>query len=144
MMAEESEEWAARKLAELPMARFGEAHEVAPTAVFLASRRLLLLRRPDALPQRRRRDALTERGPHGRRICDGRGSGADLRRAGHRRGHGPLFAQAGASVARPYPPDGHDITPCSDAITRGGGPPAGFRPLAERSAAGTASRPTGS
>jgi 3-oxoacyl-[acyl-carrier protein] reductase len=37
MMAEESEEWAARKLAELPMARFGEAHEVAPTAVFLAS-----------------------------------------------------------------------------------------------------------
>jgi len=37
MMAEESGEWAARKLAELPMARFGEAHEVAPTAVFLAS-----------------------------------------------------------------------------------------------------------
>jgi 3-oxoacyl-[acyl-carrier protein] reductase len=37
MMAEETEEWAARKLAELPMARFGEAHEVAPTAVFLAS-----------------------------------------------------------------------------------------------------------
>ena len=37
MMAEESEEWAARKLAELPMARFGEAREVAPTAEFLAS-----------------------------------------------------------------------------------------------------------
>jgi 3-oxoacyl-[acyl-carrier protein] reductase len=37
MMAEETEEWATRKLAELPMARFGEAHEVAPTAVFLAS-----------------------------------------------------------------------------------------------------------
>jgi 3-oxoacyl-[acyl-carrier protein] reductase len=37
MMAEETEEWAARKLAELPMERFGEAHEVAPTAVFLAS-----------------------------------------------------------------------------------------------------------
>jgi 3-oxoacyl-[acyl-carrier protein] reductase len=37
MMAEESEEWAARKLSELPMARFGEADEVAPTAVFLAS-----------------------------------------------------------------------------------------------------------
>jgi 3-oxoacyl-[acyl-carrier protein] reductase len=37
MMAEETEDWAARKLAELPMARFGEVHEVAPTAVFLAS-----------------------------------------------------------------------------------------------------------
>jgi 3-oxoacyl-[acyl-carrier protein] reductase len=37
MMAEESEEWAARKLSELPMARFGEVGEVAPTAVFLAS-----------------------------------------------------------------------------------------------------------
>jgi 3-oxoacyl-[acyl-carrier protein] reductase len=37
MMAEETEEWAARKLSELPMGRFGEAHEVAPTAVFLAS-----------------------------------------------------------------------------------------------------------
>jgi 3-oxoacyl-[acyl-carrier protein] reductase len=37
MMAEETDEWAERKLAELPMARFGEAHEVAPTAVFLAS-----------------------------------------------------------------------------------------------------------
>jgi 3-oxoacyl-[acyl-carrier protein] reductase len=37
MMAEESEEWAARKLSELPMARFGQPDEVAPTAVFLAS-----------------------------------------------------------------------------------------------------------
>ncbi|MDT5104051.1 MAG: 3-oxoacyl-[acyl-carrier protein] reductase [Mycobacterium sp.] len=37
MMAEESEEWAARKLSELPMARFGQVDEVAPTAVFLAS-----------------------------------------------------------------------------------------------------------
>jgi 3-oxoacyl-[acyl-carrier protein] reductase len=37
MMAEETEEWAARKLSELPMGRFGEVHEVAPTAVFLAS-----------------------------------------------------------------------------------------------------------
>lgn len=37
MMAQETEEWAARKLAELPMGRFGEVHEVAPTAVFLAS-----------------------------------------------------------------------------------------------------------
>ena len=37
MMAEETEEWAARKLSELPIGRFGEAHEIAPTAVFLAS-----------------------------------------------------------------------------------------------------------
>jgi 3-oxoacyl-[acyl-carrier protein] reductase len=37
MMAEETEEWAARKLSELPIGRFGEAHEVSPTAVFLAS-----------------------------------------------------------------------------------------------------------
>lgn len=37
MMAEETEEWAAQKLSELPMGRFGETHEVAPTAVFLAS-----------------------------------------------------------------------------------------------------------
>ena len=37
MMAEETEEWAARKLGELPIGRFGEVHEVAPTAVFLAS-----------------------------------------------------------------------------------------------------------
>jgi 3-oxoacyl-[acyl-carrier protein] reductase len=37
MMAEETEEWAAQKLSELPIGRFGEVHEVAPTAVFLAS-----------------------------------------------------------------------------------------------------------
>jgi 3-oxoacyl-[acyl-carrier protein] reductase len=37
MMEEETEEWAARKLAELPIGRFGEVGEVAPTAVFLAS-----------------------------------------------------------------------------------------------------------
>jgi 3-oxoacyl-[acyl-carrier protein] reductase len=37
MMAEETEEWATRKLAELPMARFGQPQEVAPSAVFLAS-----------------------------------------------------------------------------------------------------------
>ena len=37
MMAQETEEWSARKLAELPIGRFGEADEVAPTAVFLAS-----------------------------------------------------------------------------------------------------------
>jgi 3-oxoacyl-[acyl-carrier protein] reductase len=37
MMAEETDEWAAQKLSELPIGRFGEAHEVAPTAVFLAS-----------------------------------------------------------------------------------------------------------
>jgi 3-oxoacyl-[acyl-carrier protein] reductase len=37
MMAQETEEWAAQKLSELPMGRFGEVHEVAPTAVFLAS-----------------------------------------------------------------------------------------------------------
>ena len=37
MMAEETEEWAARKLGELPIGRFGEVHEVAPTAVFLDS-----------------------------------------------------------------------------------------------------------
>jgi 3-oxoacyl-[acyl-carrier protein] reductase len=37
MMAEETEEWANKKLSELPMGRFGEVHEVAPTAVFLAS-----------------------------------------------------------------------------------------------------------
>jgi 3-oxoacyl-[acyl-carrier protein] reductase len=36
MMAQETPGWAARKLAELPMGRFGEAHEIAPTAVFLA------------------------------------------------------------------------------------------------------------
>jgi 3-oxoacyl-[acyl-carrier protein] reductase len=37
MMAEETEEWAAKKLSELPMARFGQPEEIAPTAVFLAS-----------------------------------------------------------------------------------------------------------
>ena len=37
MMAQETEEWAAQKLSELPIGRFGETHEVAPTAVFLAS-----------------------------------------------------------------------------------------------------------
>jgi 3-oxoacyl-[acyl-carrier protein] reductase len=37
MMAQETEEWANAKLAELPIGRFGEVHEVAPTAVFLAS-----------------------------------------------------------------------------------------------------------
>jgi 3-oxoacyl-[acyl-carrier protein] reductase len=37
MMAQETEEWSARKLSELPIGRFGEADEVAPTAVFLAS-----------------------------------------------------------------------------------------------------------
>jgi 3-oxoacyl-[acyl-carrier protein] reductase len=37
MMAEETDEWAAKKLSELPIGRFGEKHEVAPTAVFLAS-----------------------------------------------------------------------------------------------------------
>jgi 3-oxoacyl-[acyl-carrier protein] reductase len=37
MMAQETEEWAAQKLSELPIGRFGEVGEVAPTAVFLAS-----------------------------------------------------------------------------------------------------------
>ena len=37
MMGQETEEWANQKLSELPMGRFGEVHEVAPTAVFLAS-----------------------------------------------------------------------------------------------------------
>jgi 3-oxoacyl-[acyl-carrier protein] reductase len=37
MLAEETEEWTAQKLSELPIGRFGEVHEVAPTAVFLAS-----------------------------------------------------------------------------------------------------------
>jgi 3-oxoacyl-[acyl-carrier protein] reductase len=37
MMKEETDEWRDAKLAELPMGRFGQAHEVAPTAVFLAS-----------------------------------------------------------------------------------------------------------
>lgn len=37
MMKEETEEWKSKKLSELPIGRFGLAHEVAPTAVFLAS-----------------------------------------------------------------------------------------------------------
>jgi 3-oxoacyl-[acyl-carrier protein] reductase len=37
MMKEETDEWRDKKLAELPIGRFGHAHEVAPTAVFLAS-----------------------------------------------------------------------------------------------------------
>ena len=37
MMKEETEEWKEKKLSELPIGRFGLAHEVAPTAVFLAS-----------------------------------------------------------------------------------------------------------
>jgi 3-oxoacyl-[acyl-carrier protein] reductase len=36
-MAQETEEWANQKLSELPIGRFGEVHEIAPTAVFLAS-----------------------------------------------------------------------------------------------------------
>jgi 3-oxoacyl-[acyl-carrier protein] reductase len=37
MMASETEEWKANKLADLPIGRFGEVHEVVPTAIFLAS-----------------------------------------------------------------------------------------------------------
>jgi 3-oxoacyl-[acyl-carrier protein] reductase len=37
LLASETEEWKAAKLAELPIGRFGEVHEVAPTAVLLAS-----------------------------------------------------------------------------------------------------------
>jgi 3-oxoacyl-[acyl-carrier protein] reductase len=37
MMKEETDEWRDKKLGELPIGRFGQAHEVAPTAVFLAS-----------------------------------------------------------------------------------------------------------
>lgn len=37
LLASETEEWKAAKLAELPIGRFGEVSEVAPTAVFLAS-----------------------------------------------------------------------------------------------------------
>ena len=37
MMKEETDEWRDAKLAELPIGRFGQAYEVAPTAVFLAS-----------------------------------------------------------------------------------------------------------
>jgi len=37
MLASESEDWKRAKLSELPIGRFGEVSEVAPTAVFLAS-----------------------------------------------------------------------------------------------------------
>ncbi len=37
LLASETEDWKAAKLAELPIGRFGEVREVAPTAVFLAS-----------------------------------------------------------------------------------------------------------
>jgi 3-oxoacyl-[acyl-carrier protein] reductase len=37
LLASETEEWKSSKLAELPIGRFGEVSEVAPTAVFLAS-----------------------------------------------------------------------------------------------------------
>jgi 3-oxoacyl-[acyl-carrier protein] reductase len=37
MLASESDEWLARKRAQLPMRRFGAVNEVVPTAVFLAS-----------------------------------------------------------------------------------------------------------
>ncbi|HLX55900.1 MAG TPA: 3-oxoacyl-ACP reductase family protein [Ktedonobacteraceae bacterium] len=37
LLAGETEEWKAAKLAELPIGRFGEVREVVPTAVFLAS-----------------------------------------------------------------------------------------------------------
>jgi 3-oxoacyl-[acyl-carrier protein] reductase len=37
MLANITEEWKAMKLAELPLARFGQVSDVAPTAVFLAS-----------------------------------------------------------------------------------------------------------
>jgi 3-oxoacyl-[acyl-carrier protein] reductase len=37
LLASETEEWKSAKLAELPIGRFGEVGEVAPTAVFLAS-----------------------------------------------------------------------------------------------------------
>lgn len=37
LLASETEEWKAAKLAELPIGRFGEVSEVVPTAVFLAS-----------------------------------------------------------------------------------------------------------
>src|SRR5258708_25427740 len=37
LLSSEHEEWKAAKLAELPIGRFGEVSEVAPTAVFLAS-----------------------------------------------------------------------------------------------------------
>jgi len=37
MLANESQEWVQRKLAQLPIRRFGQVDEVVPTAVFLAS-----------------------------------------------------------------------------------------------------------
>ena len=37
LLASETEEWKAAKLADLPIGRFGEVREVVPTAVFLAS-----------------------------------------------------------------------------------------------------------
>lgn len=37
LLASETEEWKAAKLAELPIGRFGEVREVVPTALFLAS-----------------------------------------------------------------------------------------------------------
>lgn len=37
MMKDETDEWRDKKLGEMPIGRFGQAHEVAPTAVFLAS-----------------------------------------------------------------------------------------------------------
>lgn len=37
LLASETEEWKSAKLSELPIGRFGEVSEVAPTAVFLAS-----------------------------------------------------------------------------------------------------------
>ena len=37
MMKDETDEWRDKKLAEMPIGRFGQAFEVAPTAVFLAS-----------------------------------------------------------------------------------------------------------
>ena len=37
LLASETEEWKSAKLAELPIGRFGEVSEVAPTAVFLAT-----------------------------------------------------------------------------------------------------------
>jgi len=37
MMASETEEWRSAKLKDLPIGRFGEVHEVVPTAIFLAS-----------------------------------------------------------------------------------------------------------
>ena len=58
MMAQETEEWASQKLAELPINRFGEVHEVAPDGRVSRLRRCVVLRGADARTQRRRRDAL--------------------------------------------------------------------------------------